>query len=1201
MATEKETIVLGVEMDASQAVRTIGDIREETKRLQKELDKLPPTSEEFGKKLNELGKNNKVLSNLSEETKKATAQQTAYNIENAKTVGQLKQVQKALTAQIDSVEQGSSAYEKLAADLKFVNVQLSNFRKDTAAGPFLRDQFKEQTSFIQEFRKEVQKGFGDVGGSISKLGASFGAFLVAQVALDAIVGIGKAALETAKEVEVLRNSMSLLFQETGAAQDALLVEAQTISKTFGVDAQDVIRAANSAQEAFGITAAESFSIIRDGFISGANAGGDFLDNVKEFAPQFKQAGVSFKEFVALSAQSQQEGVFSNKGLDAIKEAGIRLKDVSASTKDALNNAFGKTFTDNLFSGINSGAVSTGDAVKLISKQLNDVGATAGQTQAVISNVFGGAGEDAGESFIRSLAGVETNLDKVVDKAEKAQPRLTRLEEANRSLATAQVELSNSLGGGATAFEALGTQAQAIGTRFLTALIENLKNIAKPFVDLKNAFLELGEAFGMGGQEIDWVGGLLQALSVSAKITIIPFQAIIAVGTAVFRAWSAVGKVLLDLLPGMDGLGEAFQNVKASAKEWLDIVTTIPERISAVGKGVAEFIKAIGEGEFSAAGDRAGKAYDKALADALKDPAAEQAIFERNQELKKQFDALQKELAEKAKQAAKDAALIRLANLEAAKTVLQAEGAERLKIIGIDTMIAKERLRQIEGNTAAEIAERTKAIAAVNALEIEADKVRAAQIEDGEKQVAAVRSEAQAAQLALLQEGLDKQITLLSAARDREIAGLNQRLADSKAIGEQRVELEALTAQRIVQVQQQYEQQAQAARDAALKAEVDAQKQADAELKSLLLGRLDLERQLAKLAADQAPKTTDAQIAATQQVLDAEIEYALASIENEELRIATINGLRQNAAETQAKLQKEQQEKEVAAVQQGLEVLAQAAELIGGLITDAAKRREEDATAEVELESKKLEEIKAAEEKAEGSEKERLARLRKNSEANLAAKQKAEEKAIKDREAAEKRAAIAQKAIAITQAIINTALAVSAALATVPFIPLGPIAAGIAAATGAISIATIAAQQFAKGGILPSYADGGIASGPRHSQGGINLVHGQTGAVLGQIEGREPVLTSAVTNNRALLGIAGYVNELAGGVNFAGGGVTPSIMASGGVITSADLMQPTFTLSEEFALLRQDLNAVINRPIYTSITDVIDETAKQTQLTENRII
>jgi TP901 family phage tail tape measure protein len=68
---------------------------------------------------------------------------------------------------------------------------------------------------------------------------------------------------------------------------------------------------------------------------------------------------------------------------------------------------------------------------------------------------------------------------------------------------------------------------------------------------------------------------------------------------------------------------------------------------------------------------------------------------------------------------------------------------------------------------------------------------------------------------------------------------------------------------------------------------------------------------------------------------------------------------------------------------------------------------------------------------------------------------------------ERRKASDAKALAIFTAVINTATAVLSALNTVPFLPLGPIMAGIAGALGAVQIGVIASQP------LPAFKDGVI--------------------------------------------------------------------------------------------------------------------------------
>lgn len=58
----------------------------------------------------------------------------------------------------------------------------------------------------------------------------------------------------------------------------------------------------------------------------------------------------------------------------------------------------------------------------------------------------------------------------------------------------------------------------------------------------------------------------------------------------------------------------------------------------------------------------------------------------------------------------------------------------------------------------------------------------------------------------------------------------------------------------------------------------------------------------------------------------------------------------------------------------------------------------------------------------------------------------------------------EKAIAISQAIIGTSLAVINALQTKPFLPMGPIMAGVAGAAGGLQIAAIAGTPLAEGGL-----------------------------------------------------------------------------------------------------------------------------------------
>lgn len=135
--------------------------------------------------------------------------------------------------------------------------------------------------------------------------------------------------------------------------------------------------------------------------------------------------------------------------------------------------------------------------------------------------------------------------------------------------------------------------------------------------------------------------------------------------------------------------------------------------------------------------------------------------------------------------------------------------------------------------------------------------------------------------------------------------------------------------------------------------------------------------------------------------------------------------------------------------------------------------------------------------------------------NLTEKQKQaiQEKYDKQISAEKLRAWKAQKKADILQATINTALAVTRALPNW-------ILAAAAGVAGAAQIAVMASQkppQFAKGGFIPQ--------GSSHAQGGINLIDSRTGSLVGNVEGREPILSrSTYANNREIVDALLYSSQ-----------------------------------------------------------------------------
>ena len=150
-------------------------------------------------------------------------------------------------------------------------------------------------------------------------------------------------------------------------------------------------------------------------------------------------------------------------------------------------------------------------------------------------------------------------------------------------------------------------------------------------------------------------------------------------------------------------------------------------------------------------------------------------------------------------------------------------------------------------------------------------------------------------------------------------------------------------------------------------------------------------------------------------------------------------------------------------------------------------------------------------------------------------------ADRKKEEAERAAFERDKQLKIKQVMIETALSIAKTFALYGW-PLGIVPAAFAAAEGAVQVAVISAQQYAKGGIIPigngkNGVSMGMLQGPSHSQGGIPLmVNGQP--VNAEVEGGEIL---AVINKRSAaqyLPLFSAINAT-NGVKFENGGVIGS--------------------------------------------------------------
>ena len=237
-------------------------------------------------------------------------------------------------------------------------------------------------------------------------------------------------------------AVTQLTGETGDAMRSLRSEVAAVAEYYGKDFAEVLRSANAMAKGFGISAQDAMALVRSGFAAGADAGGDFLDTLREYPRYFSEAGISAEAFVAITTNAARQGVFSDKGVDAIKEANIRLRELTPATKAALEG-IGMS-AEAVQQALRDGSATTFQVMQQVAERLSTLPASSAEVGAALADIFGGPGEDAGLEYIKTLATVETSMDAVkaaTGGVAEAQDRQVAAIERVKNALTGIVDLS----------------------------------------------------------------------------------------------------------------------------------------------------------------------------------------------------------------------------------------------------------------------------------------------------------------------------------------------------------------------------------------------------------------------------------------------------------------------------------------------------------------------------------------------------------------------------------------------------------------------------------------------------------------------------------------------------------------------------------------------------------------------------------------
>jgi phage-related minor tail protein len=513
----------------------------------------------------------------------------------------------------------NATFNEMKASASQLEKELNDLNQDDPRRAKMLADYKALGERIEEVKHEMGQTT-EKGGLMKEALAFAGVTVGAEAALEGIKELGAEVINTTKEVAELRGNINTLTGATGKDLDGLTTSVLAVSRTFGKDFNEVLQASNTLSKQMGVSQQEAMRLIQQGFLAGADAGGDFLDQVKEYAPQFKDAGFAAQDFIGHISQASTQGIFSDKGADVVKEFGLRIREQTKATTEAMQAAFGSDFTKQIFDGIKDGSMSVEQALQKVGKELEETKIPANQLQTVIADVFGGPGEDAGIDYLKSLKNVGKGVDELVDKTNAYTQRQAALLASQTELAEAQNDLTKQFEGGSTVLETLTNKSMTLLYSLLASLGTTFKELFQPVQDIWKSLTDLAESMG-------WLSkGTLSAKSAGEglgnilRLLLAPTKMLWGIIADVVKAtveWAKTSEVAKGFL----------QQLTQPVRDLFYLLSNAPEYFAAFSAaadaafgGVGRAWTKVKSGDFSGAGKEfaslgtaIGEAYNKAFA------------------------------------------------------------------------------------------------------------------------------------------------------------------------------------------------------------------------------------------------------------------------------------------------------------------------------------------------------------------------------------------------------------------------------------------------------------------------------------------------------------------------------------------------------------------------------------------------------------
>ena len=493
--------IISVKFDSRQAISGLASLNDQIAQNTKELNAMAKAGE----------KGTKAYADLEQETKSLKTQK--------------RDLSRMVQSEIREQTTLNGSMRQMEAELKNLKMRYKALseeqRENSEIGKQLRNQINTTTTALKKAEYGVQEYYRNVGnyqnaimnalglngrfgqsimgltnmqggfsGAMSAMGASIKAFgnalwaLMSNPVFLAIAGIAGTGMafkwfyDYNVEVEHATRLTREFTGVTGTELTHLRAEIQATASTFGKDYKEVLEGVDLLMSHFGLTSSEAIKTLNDGFIIGADINGNYLQLLKQYAPVFKDAGVNAQQLVALIQQTRS-GIFSQQGLEAIKQASARIREMSAGTRSSLEG-IGIDVTD-LQRKLATHEIEMIDAVQMVSDKLKETSNNTQEYGNVMADVFGRQGKFSSQEMIESLGDIDTNLQNLkVDAGEYGKA----LEDNQQATADLEEETAKLFNTGENGWETLKLKVDTYWKKGVSKAIGRTN-------DLINKFLEMG--------------------------------------------------------------------------------------------------------------------------------------------------------------------------------------------------------------------------------------------------------------------------------------------------------------------------------------------------------------------------------------------------------------------------------------------------------------------------------------------------------------------------------------------------------------------------------------------------------------------------------------------------------------------------------------------------------------------------------------